>query len=140
MTAPPQPQANPVLGSALDLRRSQIRTYERVMHEYGDVVRLVVGPPGVRFDLYCVFHPDGVRAVLASSRERYSKGNRFYKQIAERHPRPGRRRTTAGRRAPGGLSTRWSTSSSPTAGGREPRARICCLGCCVPAIPTPARP
>ena len=83
MTAPPQPQANPVLGSALDLRRSQIRTYERVMHEYGDVVRLVVGPPGVRFDLYCVFHPDGVRAVLASSRERYSKGNRFYKQIAE---------------------------------------------------------
>ena len=53
------------------------------MHEYGDVVRLVVGPPGVRFDLYCVFHPDGVRAVLASSRERYSKGNRFYKQIAE---------------------------------------------------------
>ena len=65
MAAPPHPRGNPVLGSALDLRRSQIRTYERVMREYGDVVRLAVGPPGVRFDLYCVFHPDGVKAVLA---------------------------------------------------------------------------
>jgi cytochrome P450 len=83
MAAPPHPRANPVLGSALDLRKSQIRTYERVMREHGDVVKLVVGPPGVRFDLYCVFHPDGVKAVLAGSREGYSKGNRFYRQIAQ---------------------------------------------------------
>jgi hypothetical protein len=83
MTAPPRPRANPALGSALDLRRSQIRTYERVMGEYGDVVRLAVGPPGVRFDLYCVFHPDGVKAVLAGSSAGYSKGNRFYRQIAQ---------------------------------------------------------
>jgi cytochrome P450 len=83
MAAPPQPRANRVLGSALDLRRSQIRTYERAMRVHGDVVRLVVGPPGVRFHLYCVFHPDGVKAVLAGSRESYSKGNRFYKQIAQ---------------------------------------------------------
>jgi cytochrome P450 len=83
MAAPPLPRANPVLGSALDLRRSQIRTYERVMREDGDVVRLVVGPPGVRFDLYCVFHPDGVKAVLAGSRAGYSKGTRFYKEIAQ---------------------------------------------------------
>jgi cytochrome P450 len=83
MAAPPCPRANPALGSALDLRRSQIRTYERVMREHGDVVRLVVGPPGLRFDLYCVFHPDGVKAVLAGSRASYSKGTRFYQQIAE---------------------------------------------------------
>ena len=83
MAAPPHPRAIPVLGSALDLRKSQIRTYERVMREHGDVVKLVVGPPGVRFDLYCVFHPDGVKAVLAGSREGYSKGNRFYQQIAQ---------------------------------------------------------
>ena len=81
--APPHPRANPVLGSALDLRRSQIRTYERVMREHGDIVRLAVGPPGVRFDLYCVFHPDDIRAVLAGSREGYSKGNRFYREIAQ---------------------------------------------------------
>ena len=83
LAAPPRPRANPVLGSALDLRRSQIRAYERAMREQGDVVRLVVGPPGVRFDLYCVFHPDGVKSVLAGSREGFSKHNRFYEQIAE---------------------------------------------------------
>ncbi|HYN52780.1 MAG TPA: cytochrome P450, partial [Thermoleophilaceae bacterium] len=81
--APPRPSAHPVLGWALELRRSQIRTYERVMREQGDVVRLVVGPPGLRFELYMVFHPDGVKSVLAGSREAYSKGNRFYLQIAE---------------------------------------------------------
>jgi hypothetical protein len=52
------------------------------LREHGDVEQLVVGPSGVRFALYCLFHPDGVRAVLASSRGGYSKGNRFYKQIA----------------------------------------------------------
>jgi cytochrome P450 len=81
--APTRPRANPVLGSALELRRSRIRTYERAMREHGDVVRLAVGPPGVRFDLYCVFHPDGVKAVLAGSRDGYSKGTRFYRQIAQ---------------------------------------------------------
>jgi cytochrome P450 len=83
MAAPPSPRANPLLGSALELRRSQIRTYERVMREHGDVVRLRVGPPGVRFELYCVFHPEGVKAVLAGSRADYSKGTRFYRQIAQ---------------------------------------------------------
>jgi hypothetical protein len=63
--APPRPRANPLFGSAHDLRRSRIHTYEQVMRECGDVVRLAVGPPGVRFDLYRVFHPEGVRAVLA---------------------------------------------------------------------------
>jgi cytochrome P450 len=80
---PPRPRANPLVGSALDLRRSQIGTYERVMRDHGDVVRLLVGPPGLRFDLYCVFHPDGVKRVLAGSRNGYSKGNRFYRMIAE---------------------------------------------------------
>ena len=80
--APPRPRANPMLGSALDLRRSQIETYERAMREHGDVVRLVVGPPGLRFGLYCFFHPDGVRQVLAGPRQAYSKGNRFYREIA----------------------------------------------------------
>ena len=63
--APPRPRAHLVLGSALDLRRSQAETYARVMREHGDVVRLAAGPPGLRVQLYCVFHPDGVRQVLA---------------------------------------------------------------------------
>jgi cytochrome P450 len=81
--APPRARGNPLLGLALDLRRDQIRTYERVMREYGDVVRLVVGPPGLRFELYCVFHPDGVKAVLGGPREGFTKGNRFYRTMAE---------------------------------------------------------
>jgi len=81
--APPRPGARPVLGSALDLCRSQAETYARVMREHGDVVRLAGGPPGLRVQLNCVFHPDGLRQVLAGTRDGYTKRNRFYVQIAE---------------------------------------------------------
>ena len=74
--APPRPRAHPVVGSALDLRRSQAETYARVMREHGDVVRLAAGPPGLRVQLYCVFHPDGVRQALAGTRDGYTKRNR----------------------------------------------------------------
>jgi cytochrome P450 len=80
LEAPPRPRGNPVLGSTLELRKSQIGTYERAMREHGDVVRLDIGPPGRRVALYCFFHPDGVQHVLTS--RTYSKGNRFYEEIA----------------------------------------------------------
>jgi hypothetical protein len=41
----PRPRSNRLLGFALGLQRNQLQTYERVMREYGDVVRLVVGRP-----------------------------------------------------------------------------------------------
>jgi cytochrome P450 len=78
----PRPRANRLLGFALELRRNQLRTYERAMREYGDVVRLVVGPPGLRFELCCAFHPDGVQRVLGGSREGYSKETPGYREIA----------------------------------------------------------
>jgi cytochrome P450 len=78
----PRPRANRLLGFALELRRNQLLTYERAMREYGDVVRLVVGPPGLRFELTCAFHPDGVQRVLAGSREGYSKETPGYREIA----------------------------------------------------------
>jgi cytochrome P450 len=78
----PRPRANRVLGFALELRRNQLRTYERVMREYGDVVRLVVGPPGLRCEVTCAFHPEGVQRVLAGSREGYSKDTPGYREIA----------------------------------------------------------
>jgi cytochrome P450 len=80
--AAPRPRANRLLGFALELRRNQLRTYERAMREYGDVVRLVVGPPGRRFELTCAFHPDGVQRVLAGSRDGYSKDTPGYREIA----------------------------------------------------------
>jgi cytochrome P450 len=78
----PRPRANRPLGFALELRRDRLRTYERAMRRYGDIVRLVVGPPGLRFELCCVFHPDGVQRVLAGSRDGYSKDTPGYREIA----------------------------------------------------------
>ena len=53
------------MGMAGRLRGDQLGTYQRVVAEYGDVVRLLVGPPGLRRALYLVTHPDGARQVLA---------------------------------------------------------------------------
>jgi cytochrome P450 len=52
------------------------------MRRDGDVVRFVVGPPGRRFEVFGVFHPDGVQRVLAGPRGRYSKKTRVYEEIA----------------------------------------------------------
>jgi cytochrome P450 len=79
---PVYPGASWLVGSAHELLRDRIGMYERAMREDGDVVRFVVGPPGRRFELYGVFHPDGVQRVLAGSRGRYSKGTRFVQEIA----------------------------------------------------------
>jgi cytochrome P450 len=52
------------------------------MHAYGDVVRLVAGPPGFRFEVTAVFHPDGVQHVLAVAEDRYSKQTRIFRALA----------------------------------------------------------
>jgi cytochrome P450 len=78
---PPGPRGAPVIGSALDLRRDVLGTYERARRAYGDVVRFVAGPPGVRATLYAVFHPDAVRRVLAGEADGYRKDNRFYEEL-----------------------------------------------------------
>jgi cytochrome P450 len=80
-TVPPAPRGAPVLGSALDLRRDVLGTYERARRAYGDVVRFVIGPPGVGATMYALFHPDAVRRVLAGEADRYQKDNRFYREV-----------------------------------------------------------
>jgi hypothetical protein len=47
------PALNWLLGSALALKTDRIAVYEHAMQAYGDVMRLVPGPPGQRFELYC---------------------------------------------------------------------------------------
>jgi cytochrome P450 len=69
-TVPPRPRAVPLIGSALELQRDILGTYERARRRYGDVVRFVIGPPGLRSMLYVVFHPDAVRRVLAGEADR----------------------------------------------------------------------
>jgi cytochrome P450 len=80
-TVPPGPRGAPLVGSALDLRRDVLGTYERARRAYGDVVRFVAGPPGLRATLYAVFHPDAVRRVLAGEADGYRKDNRFYEEL-----------------------------------------------------------
>ena len=80
-TVPPGPRGAPLVGSAFDLRRDVLGTYERARRMYGDVVRFVVGPPGLRATLYAVFHPDAVRRVLAGEADQYRKDNRFYEEL-----------------------------------------------------------
>ena len=77
----PGPRGSLLLGMARELQRDQLGTYETVMAEYGDIVRLVVGPPGLRRVLYLVTHPDGVAQVLAATGG-YTKDTPFYEEIA----------------------------------------------------------
>ncbi|MDQ3905849.1 MAG: cytochrome P450 [Actinomycetota bacterium] len=63
----PGPSGIPVLGSALDLRRDLLETFEDAQRRYGDVVRISAGPPGLRVVMYVVFSPEGVRQVLTGT-------------------------------------------------------------------------
>jgi cytochrome P450 len=65
-----------------ELRGDQLGTFERMAAEYGDVVRFVVGPPGLRRELYLVTHPDGVEQVLAGDPDGYSKHTPIYEEVA----------------------------------------------------------
>ena len=62
--------------------RDQLGTYQQAVSEYGDLVRLDVGPPLLRRSLYLVTHPDGVEQVLAGDPDGYSKNTPYYEEIA----------------------------------------------------------
>jgi tRNA-Thr(GGU) m(6)t(6)A37 methyltransferase TsaA len=78
----PGPRASNWWGLTRQLKRDQLGTFERMAAEYGDVVRLVVGPPGLHRELYLVTHPDGVEQVLAGDPDGYSKNTPFYNEIS----------------------------------------------------------
>jgi cytochrome P450 len=78
----PGPPGMPLLGSALDLRRDLLATFEQAHRRYGDVVRISAGPPGLRIVMYGVFSPEGVHQVLTGTGQRYTKDNLFYRETA----------------------------------------------------------
>jgi cytochrome P450 len=78
----PGPRGSFMLGIARELQRDQLGTYETLMAEYGGLVRLVVGPPGLRRVLYMVTDPAGVEQVLGAEPGRYTKDTPFYEEIA----------------------------------------------------------
>ncbi len=81
VSPPPALGGDRVLGLLPDLKRDTLGTLERARREHGDVVCLLAGPPRMRTKSYAIFHPDGVRRVLATEADAYRKDNRFYEEI-----------------------------------------------------------
>src|SRR3954470_21693744 len=79
-TPPTVPGAR-FVGSAIELRRAPLDTLERARRDHGDVVRFVIGPRRAGQALFFVFHPDGIRRVLATEADRYRKDNRLYAEV-----------------------------------------------------------
>lgn len=68
----------PILG----LRRNAVDFAESTWRRHGDLVRMVVGPPGASRDVWWVHHPDGAARVLSGSSWRaYSKQDRVHDEI-----------------------------------------------------------
>lgn len=74
---PPGPDGLPVLGSTLELSRDVFGFYERLVAEYGDVVRYrVMGD-----EAYLLVHPDHVEQVLVADSSKFVKGEMTNRQI-----------------------------------------------------------
>ncbi|MCB5165528.1 cytochrome P450 [Streptomyces bambusae] len=83
-TKVPGPAGNPLLGSLLDLVNDPLGTYLRIHREHGDVVRIPVGPPGLRTELYAVYSAEGAQQVLGgASAANFRKDNAIYQEIRE---------------------------------------------------------
>jgi cytochrome P450 len=83
-TVAPGPRGRLLVGSALDLKRDFLGTFLRAMLEYGDVVRFVIGPPGLRRVAHGLFHPDAVQLVLAPASGQFEKNvdsNPVYREV-----------------------------------------------------------
>ncbi|WP_405770705.1 cytochrome P450 [Streptomyces sp. NBC_01538] len=82
-TPAPGPTGHPLLASALDLRRDPLGTFVRTQREYGDVVRVTAGPPGLRKVMYGVFSPEGAQQILATQAGNFRKDNAVYEEIRQ---------------------------------------------------------
>ncbi|MFC5663400.1 cytochrome P450 [Kitasatospora misakiensis] len=81
ITRIPGPPGLPLVGSLFDLTRRPLRTYLDARRDYGDVVRFVAGPPGLRAEFYAVFSPTGAHQVLGSEAANFRKDNSFYEEL-----------------------------------------------------------
>jgi cytochrome P450 len=67
----PGPDAMPLIGNIADIKgRDLIRYYYDVWQQYGDIVRLKLGP----IDNYVLSHPDYIQHVMVKHPEIYTKG------------------------------------------------------------------
>jgi cytochrome P450 len=83
-TGLPGPRGNPLLGSALTLRRDLLSTLLRDLQRYGDVVAYPVGPVGpMRQRFVVAHHPDDVHRVLAQTERTLSKDSVGFRAMAD---------------------------------------------------------
>jgi cytochrome P450 len=78
---PPLAPGSFLLGSALDMCADMIGTCERVFRDFGDVVRIRLGPPRLGREVTLVFHPDGAQRVLAGHAADYRKESVVYSEV-----------------------------------------------------------
>ncbi|MCY1015654.1 cytochrome P450 [Pyxidicoccus sp. MSG2] len=76
---PPGPRGEPLLGNLRALRRNPLAFFPEQVREYGDVVRIRVGPMHVTL----LAHPDLVRHVLQDNARNYNKQTRGFAVIRE---------------------------------------------------------
>ncbi|MBP0448245.1 cytochrome P450 [Kitasatospora sp. RG8] len=77
----PGPPGLPLIGSMFDLTRRPLRTYLAARRDYGDVVRITAGPPGLRAEFFLIFSPEGVQQVLGSEAANFRKEHAFYDEL-----------------------------------------------------------
>jgi cytochrome P450 len=78
---PDRPRGSFLMGSARDLQRDQLETYERAMLEHDDIAHFRVGPPRIGFEFDTVFTPEGARQVLAADASHYEKGAPIFSEF-----------------------------------------------------------
>ena len=86
-SVPPPPAPPPVVGGrlrpVLGLRRNAVEYAESTWREHGDLVRMVVGPPGLDREVWWVHHPDAAARVLSGTSWRaYTKRDQVHEEIA----------------------------------------------------------
>ncbi len=84
--AAPAAAPPPVVGGRyapiLGLRRNAVEYAEGMWRQHGDLVHMVVGPPGASRDVWWVHHPDGAARVLSGSSWRaYAKRDQVHDEI-----------------------------------------------------------
>ncbi|MCP3143512.1 cytochrome P450 [Pyxidicoccus xibeiensis] len=76
---PPGPRGEPLLGNLRALRKDPLTFLPAQVREYGDVVRMRVGPVSVTL----LAHPDAIRHVLQDHARNYDKQTRGFAVIRE---------------------------------------------------------
>ena len=86
MPRPPVAPGSFLLGSVPDLRKGVLPLLERLFPEHGDVVRLRLGPPGLRRELTFTFHPEATHRILAGNAAKFSPAGSTISVRIERLP------------------------------------------------------